>query len=429
MTTNKELHDRRRKVAPSWLTLYYDEPISVARGEGRTVWDVEGNEYLDFFGGILTTLVGHAIPEITAAVVEQAGRLLHSSTVYLSEPMIELSEMLVARSGIPDAKVFFTTSGTGANDAALLLATTRRRSNQVLALRNSYHGRSFTAIAITGNRAWSPTSISGLNVNFVHGAYPLRTPFGGLDDDAYLAAAVADLEQVIDTATSGDVACFIAEPIQGVGGFATPPDGLLGALQKTLADHGILFISDEVQTGFGRTGENYWGYQAHGVTPDLVTFAKGVGNGLALGGVIGRSEIIDSMRANSISTFGGNPLSCAAAIATLRYLDEHELQHNALVMGRRLRGHLEQACDGVEWIAEVRGKGLMQAVETVEPGTLTPSPQRAALLLEAAKRGSLLIGKGGLYGNVLRIAPPLTVTAAEIDRAAEIIADAIAGID
>ena len=429
MTTNRELRERHRKVAPSWLAVYYEEPIAIAAGEGRTVWDVEGNEYLDFFGGILTTMIGHNVPEITRAIGEQAARLLHSSTLYLSEPMIELAEMIVARSGIPDAKVFFTPSGTEANDAALLLATTYRRSNQVLALRNSYHGRSFTAIAITSHRSWSPTSVSGLSVNFVHGGYPLRTPFRGLDDDAYIEASVADLEQVIDMMTSGDVACFIAEPIQGVGGFATPPDGLLGALQKTLADHGILFVSDEVQTGWGRTGENYWGYQAHGVTPDLLTFAKGVGNGVALGGVVGRAEIIDSLPANSISTFGGNPLSCAAAIATLRYLDEHDLQHNALAMGRRLRGHLEEAAAGVEWIAEVRGKGLMQAIETVEPGTLSPSAARAARLSEACKARSLLIGKGGLYGNVLRIAPPLTVTAAEVDRAGEIIAAAIAGID
>jgi len=429
MTTNQGLRDRHRKVAPSWLAVYYDEPIAISHGEGRTIWDVEGNEYLDFFGGILTTMVGHNVPEITKAIQDQVPKLLHSSTLYLSEQMIELSEMIIERSGIPDAKIFFTPSGTEANDAALLLATTYRRSNQVLALRNGYHGRSFTTIAITSHRSWSPTSVSGLSVHFIHGGYPLRTPFGGLDDAAFIEASVADLEQVIDMMTSGDVACFIAEPIQGVGGFATPPDGLLGALQKTLAGYGILFISDEVQTGWGRTGENYWGYQAHGVTPDLFTFAKGVGNGLALGGVVGRAEIIDSLPANSISTFGGNPLSCAGAIATLHYLDDHGLQNNSLVMGHKLREHLDRSADGVEWIAEVRGKGLMQAIETVEPGTLTPSPQRAARLSEECKSRSLLIGKGGLYGNVLRIAPPLTVTAAEIDRAGEIIAEAITEID
>jgi 4-aminobutyrate aminotransferase len=343
--------------------------------------------------------------------------------------MVELAEMICELSGIPDARAFFTTSGTEANDAALLLATVYRRSNQILALRNSYHGRSFTAIAITSHRSWSPTSISGLSVNYVHGGYRLRSPFRDLDDPSYIEASVADLEQVLDMMTSGDVAAFIAEPIQGVGGFATPPDGMLGAMQKTLADHGILFISDEVQTGWGRTGEHFWGYQAHGVTPDLLTFAKGVGNGLSLGGVVGRAEIMDSLPANSISTFGGNPVSSAGGVATLRYLLEHDLQSNALLMGRRLRRRLDAVAAGVEWIAEVRGKGLMQGIEAVHPGGLMPSPERAAALHEGCKRRGLLIGKGGLYGNVLRIAPPLTVTKAEIDRAGDIIDDTVSEMD
>ena len=425
MSTNDDLHQRHQAVMPSWLAVYHDEPIAIDRGEGRTIWDVEGNEYLDFFGGILVTMIGHNIPEITSAVQDQAAKLLHSSTLYLTEPMIELAEVIADMSGIPDAKVFFTASGTEANDAALMLATSYRRSNQVLALRNSYHGRSFTAIAITSHRSWSPTSISGLSVNYVQGGYPLRTPFRHLNETDFIDASVADLEQVLDMMTSGDVACFIAEPIQGVGGFSAPPDGLLGSLQKVLANSGILYISDEVQTGWGRTGDHLWGYQAHGVTPDLLTFAKGVGNGLTLGGVVGRAEIIDSLPANSISTFGGNPLSCAAGIATLRYLVDHDLQNNAQVTGRRLRQHLAEAADGVDWIAEVRGRGLMQAIETVHPGGLEPWPQRAGELQESCKRAGLLVGKGGLYGNVLRIAPPLTVTPEEIDRAGEIITGAI----
>lgn len=232
MPTNRELRERHLRVMPSWLTVYHDEPIAIDHGEGCTIWDVEGNEYLDFFGGILVTMIGHNVPEVIAAVREQAAKLLHSSTVYLAEPTIELAEMIADMSGIPDAKVFFTTSGTEANDAALMLATSYRRSNQVLALRNSYHGRSFTAVAITGNRAWSPTSISGLSVNYVQGAYPLRTPFRDLDDVAYIEASVADLQQVLDTMTSGDVACFIAEPIQGVGGFSAPPTDCWGRCRR-----------------------------------------------------------------------------------------------------------------------------------------------------------------------------------------------------
>jgi len=391
MATNAELLDRHRAVLPSWLAQYYDPPISFDRGEGRHVFDVEGNRYLDFFGGILTTSLGYNIPEVTEAVREQAAKILHSSTLYLSEPMIELAELICELSGIPDAKVFFTTSGTEANDAALLLATTARRSNQILALRNSYHGRSFTTIAITAQRAWSPTSVSGLSVNYVHGGYRLRSPFRALDDDAYTEACVEDLVQVFDMMTSGDVAAMIAEPIQGVGGFATPPDGFFGAMKKELDNRGVLFISDEVQTGWGRTGDHFWGYQAHGITPDILTFAKGVGNGLALGGVVAGAELMNSLPGNSKR------------------------------MGARLAGHLGPAVEASEGTAELRGRGLMLALEMVRPGTIEPDADAAARLMEATRARGLLIGKGGLYGNVLRIAPAMTVTADEIDEAAEII--------
>jgi 4-aminobutyrate aminotransferase len=425
MSIHEELLARTRATLPAWLAIYYDEPIAIDRGEGRHVWDLEGNKYLDFFGGILTTITGHNVPEVTAAIQEQAGKVLHTSTLYLSQPMVELAEQIADLSGIADAKVFFTPSGTAANDAAIMLATAHRGSNQVLALRNSYHGRSFTAVAVTANRSWSPTSYTGLNVSFVHSGYRLRSPFGHLDDEAFTAACVDDLRQVIDMMTSGDVACFIAEPIQGVGGFALPPDGFFGAFKEVLDEHGILFISDEVQTGWGRTGEHFWGYQAHGITPDIITFAKGVGNGLALGGVVASAEIMDAFEANSISTFGGNPLATAGALANLKYLLDHDLQGNALKQGARIREILEPIAEETEWIAEMRGKGLMLAIETVESGGSEPDPGRAGALMEGTKARGLLVGKGGLYGNVLRMAPPLSLTDEEAEEGAAIIADAI----
>ena len=428
MTTNAELLERHRAVLPNWLALYYDPPISFDRGQGRHVYDVEGNRYLDFFGGILTTSLGYDIPEITKAVQKQASRTFHTSTLYLSECMIELAELIAGLSGIPDAKVFFTTSGTEANDAALMLATTARKSNQILALRNSYHGRSFTTIAITAQRAWSPTSISGLSVNYVHGGYRLRSPFRDLDDSAYTAACVDDLTQVFDMMTSGDVAAMIAEPIQGVGGFATPPDGFFGAMKKELDNRGVLFISDEVQTGWGRTGEHFWGYQAHGITPDVLTFAKGVGNGLSLGGVVASAELMDSLPGNSLSTFGGNPMSSIGALATIRYMLEHDIQGHALRMGERLAGQLRPAVDASMVVAELRGRGLMLAIETVQPGTIDPNADAAARIMEEARASGLLIGKGGLYGNVLRIAPPMTVTEEEIDEAGTVLAGIIEGL-
>ncbi|MEZ5176563.1 MAG: aspartate aminotransferase family protein [Acidimicrobiia bacterium] len=429
MGVHAELTERTRAVMPSWLALYYDEPIAIDRGDGRTVWDLEGNEYLDFFGGILTTMTAYALPEVTAAINEQAAKVLHTSTLYLNRPMVELAEMVAELSGIPDARVFFTPSGTEANDAAMLLATSFRRSNQVLALRNSYHGRSFTAVALTSHRSWSPTSYSGLQVHYVQGPYKARSPYAHLDDDAFTAAAASDLQQVIDMMTSGDVAAMIAEPIQGVGGFATPPDGFFARFKEILDEYGILFVADEVQTGWGRTGEYFWGYQAHDITPDIMTFAKGIGNGLSIGGVVARADIMNCIGANSISTFGGNPLVCAGALANLRYLLEHDLQGNSLKQGTRLYERLYPISQDTPWIFELRGKGLMLAIETAHPGSGDPDAGRASRLLEECRQRGLLVGKGGLYGNVLRIAPPLSVTQHEIDTAADIIASAVSAID
>jgi 4-aminobutyrate aminotransferase len=424
MTDN--LLARTRAVLPSWLAIYYQEPIEIERGEGRYVWDADGNRYLDFFGGILTTMTAHALPDVTKAVSEQAGRIIHSSTLYLNRPMVELAEQIAGVSGIPDAKVFLTTSGTEANDTALLLASSLRRSNQVLAMRNSYHGRSFSTVAITGNRTWSPTSLSPFQVYYVHGAQRYRSPFAHLSDGEFIAACVADLKDVLDQA-GGDVAALIAEPIQGVGGFTSGPDGLLGAFAEVLRERGILWISDEVQTGWGRTGEHFWGWQAHGAVPDIVTFAKGVGNGLSMGGVIARAEVMDCLTANSISTFGGSPLTSAGALANLRYLLDHDLQANAARHGPTLLDGLRALDSPI--VGDVRGKGLMIGVELVRPGTGTPgepAPELATAVLEACKRRGLLIGKGGLHGNALRIAPLLTLTAEE---AAEGLAALVAAIE
>jgi 4-aminobutyrate aminotransferase len=398
---------------PAWLNLYYEEPIALERGEGCHVWDTEGNRYLDFFGGIVTTISGHNVPEIVEAVQDQAGKILHSSTLYLIESQVALAEKIRELAPVDDPKVYFLASGTEAIDTALLLATSYRRSNQVLAMRNSYHGRSFSAVSITGNRSWSATGFSPLQVSYVHGAYPYRSPFGHFPPERYVEACVGDLEEVIHTTTSGDVACLIAEPIQGVGGFAYPPDGLYGAFKDVLDDYGIPFISDETQTGWGRTGEHFWGIDAHDVRPDLMTFAKGIGNGLALAGVVARADIMDSLFANSISTFGGNPLATAGALANLDYLLAHDLQSNAAKVGDQLATHIRHRAAALGCVGDVRGKGLMLAIELVRPGTKEPDPVSATAMMEACKRRGLLIGKGGLYGNVLRLTPPLTLTPEE----------------
>ncbi|MEV7956808.1 MULTISPECIES: aspartate aminotransferase family protein [unclassified Streptomyces] len=423
------LHRRHLAVSPDWLALYYKDPLEITHGEGRHVWDADGRRYLDFFGGILTTMTAHALPEVTKAVSEQAGRIIHSSTLYLNRPMVELAERVATLSGIPDARVFFTTSGTEANDTALLLATAYRRSNQILAMRNSYHGRSFSAVSITGNSAWSPTNLSPLQTLYVHGGVRTRGPYAHLGDAEFVAACVADLEDLLGH--TREPAALIAEPIQGVGGFTSPPDGLYAAFRRVLDRHGILWISDEVQTGWGRTGEHFWGWQAHGESgpPDILTFAKGIGNGMSIGGVVARADVMNCLDANSISTFGGSPVTMAAGLANLSYLLEHDLQGNARRVGGLLIERLRAIGAASECVREVRGRGLMIGIELVEPGTDEANPRAATAVLEAAREGGLLIGKGGGHNtSVLRIAPPLTLTVAEAEEGAKILAEALRSV-
>ena len=378
MSSTQELLQRYKAVMPSFVTPLYETPISIERGEGGYVWDLEGNKYLDFFGGILTTMIGHSAPEVVKAIQEQASKVMHTSTLYLNEQVVSFAEEVAAVSGIPDARVLFTTSGSEANDTAILLATNYRQSNQILAMRNSYHGRSLTTQAVTSHRSWLTSSYSGLDVHFVQGPYRLRSPFRDLDDESFTQACVSDLAQLLDMTDAGGFAALIAEPIQGVGGFATPPDGFFGALHKVLEANNILFISDEVQTGWGRTGDHFWGYEAHGIPPDILTFAKGVGNGITLAGCVARAEVMNVLDRTSFTTFGGNPLSVAAGKATLKYVKDHNLQSNAASRGLQMTNLLREPCNSTDWVAELRGKGLMQAIECVQPGSIEPNASAAA---------------------------------------------------
>ncbi|CAG4930062.1 MULTISPECIES: aspartate aminotransferase family protein [Acidithrix] len=417
---------RHKAVMPKWLSLFYNEPISIVSGDGRYVVDADGNRYLDFFGGILTTMTGYSVPEVVDAIVDQAKKMIHTSTLYLIEPMIELAERIAKLSNIDDAKVFFTTSGSEANDAALLFATAFRSSNQILAVRNSYHGRSFSSLAVTANPGYAATNLSPFQVFYILGGSRIRGPLAGLSDSEYIKRGVADLEDLLSTATSGQVAALIAEPIQGVGGFSLAPDGYFGAIKEVLDRHGILYISDEVQTGWGRTGENFWGYESHGVAPDLITFAKGLGNGLAMAGIVGRSEVIDAIPGTSISTFGGTPLVARGALANLEYLLSNDLQANSAKVGAHMITRFLNETKAIDTVADVRGKGLMIGIELCEAGSVVPSPAIASLVLEEAKSRGLLVGKGGIAGNVLRIAPPLSITLEEADHGIDALVEAIA---
>ncbi|WP_150252083.1 aspartate aminotransferase family protein [Nocardiopsis deserti] len=423
-----ELLSRHRAVMPSWLPLYYESPLEITGGKGARVTDADGNTYLDFFTGIVTNMLGYDVAEVREAVERQIARgVVHTSTLYLIRSQVELAEKIAGLSGIPDAKVFFTNSGTEANETALLLATYARGSDEVLAMRGSYHGRSFGTVAVTGNRAWKNSSLSPLNVHYLHGTDHAAPAFRGMTDREYVEACVADLRDVLDTAAP-NVACLIAEPVQGVGGFAMPPDGLYAAYKEVLDEHGILFVSDEVQTGWGRTGTSFFGIGNHGVVPDAMTFAKGLGNGFAVGGVVARGDLMDRLGALGVATFGGNPVSMAAAGATLDYVLEHDLQGNARRQGALILEGLS-ALTSLPSVRDVRGKGLMFAVEMVDPATGAPSSPLAGRVLEATRERGLLVGKGGVHGNVLRMAPPMTLSQEEAVEGRDVLLDAVRTVD
>lgn len=418
MTEQSSLYARHRRVMPRWLATYYeDEPLELVSGSRRHVSGGDGRTYLDFFGGLLATMVGHDIPEITEAIQRQAGRLLHSSTLYLIRSQIELAERIAARAPVDNPRVFFVNSGSEAVETAMLLATTARRSNQVIALRGSYHGRTFATVGATGIRGWSATSLSPLQVTYAHNGYRYRSPFAELGDEAYNAVCAEELRTMIETGTSGDVACYIAEPVQGAGGFANPPQGFFLAMKEVLDEYSIPFVADEVQSGWGRTGRSYFGIEHYGVRPQAITFAKGLANGLSIGGVVAEESLMNCLTANSISTAGGNPIASAAGCAVIDFIESHDLQRNAAEIGDLLQRGLQELAQRHSTIGEVRGAGLMIGVELVEPHSKTPAPDLAnRVLLECRQRG-LLIGKGGLYGNVLRVTPPMTVTADEARQA------------
>src|ERR671932_286367 len=415
-----ELRKRHETVLPGWMPLYYERPIELVRGEGVKVWDSEGNEYLDFFGGIVTTISGHAIPEIVEAVKSQVDKISHSSTLDLIEKQVRLAEKLIELAPISgDKKVFFTVSGTEANEAALLLATKYRESGEVVALRSSYHGRSFATMGVTGQSIWSPTSRTALDVRYLANPYRYRCPFCKGEPRCNLLCA-DDLRGLIEAETTGHIAAFIAEPIQGVGGFIEAPPGYFERIKEILNETGALLIVDEVQTAFGRTGSHFWGIEAFDVEPDLITMAKGLGNGLSIGAVMGRAEIIESVSPNlHLSTFGGNHLSTAGALASLEYILDNDLQRNAAEVGGYLKERLQEMAEESAAVGEVRGRGLMLGIEFVGPGR-EPDPEAALRFLEACRERGLLVGKGGLRANTIRVSPPLIITREAAEEAADI---------
>lgn len=421
-TANAALAARQKQfLAPSVAT-YYEEPIAIDHGEGCYLFDVQGAKYLDFFGGILTVSVGHAHPRVNAAVVDQIQRFTHVSTLYVTQPMVDLAKRLADLTPGDLSSSFFTSSGTEANETAIAMARMATGHYEVVALRHSYSGRSALAMTLTGQSGWRLGMPGTPGVVHAMNAYCYRCPFGKTPDRCGLECA-KDVEETIRTSTSGRVAALIAEPIQGVGGFITPPDAYFQEVAHIVRKYGGLFIADEVQTGFGRTGRAF-GIDHSGVAPDLMTFAKGLANGHPIGATIATPRVAEKYAGSTISTFGGNPVSMRAALATLDVIDEEQLTENARVQGTLLREGLEELQRRYPMIGDVRGKGLMQGMEFVRDDK-QPAPDLVRRFFEYTKANGLLIGKGGLYGNTVRIAPALNVTAAQVRDALDRMADAL----
>lgn len=411
--TSKDVRDKHKEFLFPSVANYYKEPLVIERGEGMYVYDPEGNKYLDFFGGILTISIGHCNPKVSDRIAEQVNKLQHTSTLYPNENIVLLAEKLAEITPGNLKKSYFTNSGTEADETAIFLAKHFTGNQEIIALRHSYSGRSLLAMSMTGHAPWRHGGTHIPGIKHAVSPYCYRCPFA-LEYPSCDMKCAKDIEELIMTTTSGQIAGFIAEPIQGVGGFITPPKEYFEVAVPIVKKYGGVFISDEVQTGFGRTGTKMFGIEHWNVEPDILTAAKGIANGTPLGVTIAKAEIAESFTGLTISTFGGNPVSMAAALATIDVMEEDNLAENAETVGKYLREGLENLQKKYPTIGDVRGMGLMQACEFVKDNKV-PNGEMVGKLFEEMKKEKVLIGKGGLYGNVIRISPPLNVTKSEVD--------------
>jgi 4-aminobutyrate aminotransferase len=410
MTTQSEVVRKHKEFLFPAVATYYREPLPLVRGEGFYVWDEEGNQYLDCFGGVLTVSVGHAHPQVTKAIIDQVQTLQHTSTLYPNKPQSELAEKLSQITPGNLKKSFFTNSGTEADDTAVHAAKTATGRHEIVVLRHSYSGRSATSLSAMGHAPWRPLPAQVAGFVHAHAPYCYRCPFKLTYPECSLACA-NDIEELITTTTTGEIAAFMAEPILGVGGFIVPPPGYFERAVEIARKHGGLFIADEVQTGWGRTGNNWFGIQHWDVTPDIITSAKGLGNGVPIGITVATPEVADKYPGLTFSTFGGNPVSMAAALAVIRVIEEEDLRRNAAEVGSYLRDGLEALKEKHPVIGDVRGLGLMQGIELVKDReTKEPAPDALLRVFEEVRKKRVLIGKGGLYGNVIRTGMMLNST-------------------
>lgn len=411
--------DRHRSTLFPWVKPYYAEPVVLSEGEGVWVKDVEGEEYLDFFAGILTTSIGHCHPAVSERVAHQMKRLGHTSTLYVTEGQIEVARQIAALAPEGLEVTAFTNSGTEAVETAIMAARVHTGRSEIVALRHAYSGRSSLAASITAHAPWRPVASTAAGIVHARSPYRYRSPLGPDASEAEQTRFfIDDLVETIETTTSGRPAALIVESIQGVGGFIVPTAGYLEQAVEVIHHYGGLFIADEVQTGFGRTGGQWFGCQHFGVEPDIMVMAKGISNGFPVAATIAREEVAASWDSLSVSTYGGNPVSMAATAATLDVMIGENVPARSEERGGQLRAALESLRDRFDWIGEVRGMGLMQAMELVtDRSSRTPDASRTRALMQAAREERLLIGAGGLSGQVIRMGPSMLITEAETTEA------------
>ena len=406
---------RQQYLSPGLFT-YYREPLMIVEGHMQYVFDETGKRYLDAFAGIVTISVGHCHPKVIEKVRSQIGMLQHTTTIYLHPTIAKFGKELAQKMPTGLSRTYFTNSGSEANELAILNAREFTRNLDVIALRNGYHGGTSGTMGLTAHGTWRFKSNPTNATHHTHAGYCYRCPYG-LEYPSCGVKCAYDIKDVIQYQTPGEIACFIGEPIQGVGGAVTPPAEFFSIVYDIVRQHGGIFIADEVQGGFGRTGHHYWSHQNWDVVPDIIVMAKGIGNGTALGAMTTRDDISQAMT-NRIhfNTFGGNPVSVTQGLATLEVIDEENTQQNALEVGEHLKSGLQELQQRHSLIGEVRGLGLMLGVELVRDQTSKqPADTEAAEVLEQTKLRGLLIGKGGLFGNTLRIKPPMCISRDDAD--------------
>ncbi len=393
-------------------------PIVVEKASGAVVTDIHGREYLDCFAGISVVNAGHCNPEVIAAAKAQMDKLVHcSSYIYHVQPVADLAEKMahIAPPGL--TKTFFGNGGAEAIEGALKLARLYTGKHEFIALHASFHGRSFGALSVTGNQGRKKRGGPyGTGVAFVPAPYTYRSSWPD-DPEECSHQCVKAIEEAIRYATAGDVAAFIAEPVMGEGGIIVPPKNYFKEVKEILDQHGILFIADEVQSGFGRTGRMF-AIEHYGVEPDILVTAKGIADGFPLSAYTSRPEIAAAYKpGDHLTTFGGNPVSCAAALANIEFIQRENLCQRSAENGEYALSKLREIQQGNPLMGDVRGLGLMIGIELVKDDKLTPAAAEADAIRDAMLRRGILVGVGGSFGNVVRFQPPLVITRRQIDLA------------